>query len=224
MFGFLPMEGKAANTLEILTNLAILNILFLISCIPIVTIGAAVTALYDCVFKIQNNTEQYIIRDYIKSFRKNFKQATQIWAIASCIIAVLAFDISVYTMVTETAFVPLFVISIILCVTCFTGLCYVFPMIGYFQNTNKNMIINAYKMAVFYLPCTIPVVIVNGLPLYILLKKQEVFLSTVMIYMLIGFGLAAFVSSVFLQFVFRRCVEKVPETEAVETEVLIQES
>ena len=45
------------------------------SCIPIFTIGPALTALNYVTLKMANNKDPYIIRSFFKSFRQNFKQA-----------------------------------------------------------------------------------------------------------------------------------------------------
>ena len=60
----------------------ILNLLTLICCIPIITAGDAMTALYYMTVKMVKNEECYIVKGYFKSFKENFKQATIIWLIA----------------------------------------------------------------------------------------------------------------------------------------------
>ena len=58
-----------------------LNILFVICCIPVITIGASVTAMYYVTLKMVRNEESYITKSFFKSFKLNFKQATAIWLI-----------------------------------------------------------------------------------------------------------------------------------------------
>ena len=58
-----------------------LNILWLVCCLPIVTIGASTTALYYTSFKIAKDEGSYITTMFFRSFRQNFKQATVIWLI-----------------------------------------------------------------------------------------------------------------------------------------------
>lgn len=63
------MMGRAAD-------LMILNIVFIICCLPIVTIGASLTALHYVTLKMVRNEESYIVKSFFKSFKQNFKQAT----------------------------------------------------------------------------------------------------------------------------------------------------
>ena len=58
-----------------------LNILWLICCLPIFTIGASTTALYYTSFKIAKDEGSFITTMFFRSFRQNFRQATVIWLI-----------------------------------------------------------------------------------------------------------------------------------------------
>lgn len=72
-------------------DLVWLNILFLVALIPIVTGGAAFTALYDTAWRLLNESGGGVARMFWASFRSNFAQATAIWSVAGPIgIATLA--------------------------------------------------------------------------------------------------------------------------------------
>ena len=64
-----------------LGDLIILNILWMITSIPIVTIGASITALYYVTLKLVRDEDGYTIKSFFKSFKENFKQSTIIWLI-----------------------------------------------------------------------------------------------------------------------------------------------
>ncbi|MGN1184899.1 MAG: DUF624 domain-containing protein, partial [Oliverpabstia sp.] len=66
---FFTFMGKVAD-------LMILNLLCIVCCLPIVTAGASITALYYVTLKIARNEETYIARGFFHSFKENFKQAT----------------------------------------------------------------------------------------------------------------------------------------------------
>ena len=50
-------------------DLCILNIICLVCCIPIVTAGASITAMYYVTLKMVRNEEAYIVRSFFKSFK-----------------------------------------------------------------------------------------------------------------------------------------------------------
>ena len=57
-------------------DLCILNIICVICCIPVITAGASITAMYYVTLKMVRNEDAYIVRGFFKSFKQNFKQAT----------------------------------------------------------------------------------------------------------------------------------------------------
>ena len=69
-----------------------LNILFVICCIPVITIGPSLTAMYYITLKMVRNEESYITKGFFKSFRQNFLQATILWIMLLAILAVLFVD------------------------------------------------------------------------------------------------------------------------------------
>ena len=69
----------------------ILNLFFLISIIPIVTIGPARAALYSTVFAFSDNDDINLGREYIRRFKREFKRGLGILAIDVAAGAIFAF-------------------------------------------------------------------------------------------------------------------------------------
>ena len=86
------IDNPVIAFLSRLADLIGLNFLFLICCLPVFTIGAAWTALYYVTVKMVRKEESYIWKDFFKSFRENFKQATLIWLINMLVLAIFAAD------------------------------------------------------------------------------------------------------------------------------------
>ena len=62
-----------------IADLIVLNLLYLVSCIPLFTIGAANAALYDVTTRLSRD-DALIWRHYWAAFRSNFKKATAIFS------------------------------------------------------------------------------------------------------------------------------------------------
>ena len=75
------IESKAVQALGRVADLMLLNILFLLTSLPIVTAGAAWTALYDVCFRITSDRDEKLIRHYFRAFRENFRSSTGIWLV-----------------------------------------------------------------------------------------------------------------------------------------------
>ena len=92
---FLNLDSPLMQGLGKMADLMWLNVLTLICCLPIVTIGASLTAMNYMALKIARNEECYITRGFFKSFKENFRQATVIWLIFLVVILILAGDFAI---------------------------------------------------------------------------------------------------------------------------------
>ena len=98
---FFNLDSPFMRFLTKMADLIILNILYMICCIPIVTIGAASTALYTVSMKAVKNEESYIIRGYFKAFKENFKISTLTWLVALVIGIILTLDFRILPALPE---------------------------------------------------------------------------------------------------------------------------
>ena len=69
-----------------LADLMWLNALFIVTSLPIITIGASTAALYYETMRIVAGEESYITKDYFRAFKENFKKATIIWLISALLL------------------------------------------------------------------------------------------------------------------------------------------
>ena len=92
MRALFDMDNAFFRGMSKVADLCILNVVFLICCIPVFTIGAATTALSYVTLKMKDGEEGYILKSFFKSFRQNFKQSTVIWLLMVLIGLVLGLD------------------------------------------------------------------------------------------------------------------------------------
>ena len=90
------LESPFMNFLNRVADLIWLNILTMICCIPVVTIGASLTAMNYVLLKMAKNEEGYITKAFFKSFKQNFKQATLILLIQLVIYGILVGDLFIF--------------------------------------------------------------------------------------------------------------------------------
>ena len=89
------MNNKFFSFMSEVADLCILNIICVVCCIPVITAGASITAMYYVTLKMVRNEEAYIVRSFFKSFKQNFKQATIINLIMLLIGLILYVDLNV---------------------------------------------------------------------------------------------------------------------------------
>lgn len=168
MSRFFDLDSPVMRFLTKVADLMILNLLTVLCCIPVITAGAALTALHYVLLKMARNEEGYIARSFFKSFRQNFKQATIIWLFFLAFIIVFIGDIMIFnysSMEFPTALkVVLFAVTLLVMMVAV----YVFPVLSRFDNTIFNTLKNALFMSILSLPKTILMLILYVVPVAVL--------------------------------------------------------
>ncbi|MCM1135727.1 MAG: YesL family protein [Clostridium sp.] len=163
------LESPLFSGLNKMADLIYLNILTLICCIPIITIGASMTALNYVVLKMVRNEDSHLTRSYFKSFKQNFKQATVIWLIILLAIIVLAGDFYIFTYSSVTFPLWLKVAFIAIAIVGIIGVMHVFPVLARFDNTTKNIFKNSLFMGILTFPKTVLMIVCWIVPVVLML-------------------------------------------------------
>ena len=165
---FFSYESKFSQLLLKLSYSCYLNLLWLICSLPIVTIGASTTALYYASLKLIREEENSVTRQFFRSFRENFRQATVLWLILLGVGLFLAGDGYILYHLRQSAEGSLAVLwTLILAVVIAASivyvivLLYVFPLLASVSNTNRAMLKNAFLIGTHYLFATILVFAVH---------------------------------------------------------------
>lgn len=198
-------DSRFSRVLNRLTELILLNFIFILTCLPILTIGASVTALYSTALKMARNEEGYIFQGYFKDFAANFKQATAFWLIE----LLLYFQLHVLTV--AAAVNGGYMIQIYTVITWVLGILYsmyflfVFPLTATFQNTFFRIAKNAFVMIISHLPWVLAAYLIVAIPLAVSFGINTKILQFAMLFwILIGFALVTFLSSFCLNRIFKR--------------------
>lgn len=211
---FFNMENPFFQFLSRVADLMILNILFLVTCIPIITIGPAWTALYYTTLKMVRNEESYIVRGYFKSFKENFKQAVLMWLIILAFSIILFLDFNISRSMTGTMASIFLVASTAIGILLAIELLYLFPILSKFDNTIKNTFINAALMSIRHLPQTLIMLVVSIGAVILTLLNGYTLVYGMLVWILLGFALVAHINSRLLVKIFDNYIppqEEVPE-------------
>ncbi len=173
MNGLFDLDSPLMRTLNKVADIVILNLLTLICCIPVVTIGASLTALHYVSLKMARNEEGYIIRSFFKSFKQNFKQATGIWLIFLAIFGILFVDFWILKDMMETFYLVIKGILLVATVVTLFAFTFVFPVLAKFDNTVLRTIKNAFFISILQLPRTVLIIILNIIPLLLLYSVKS---------------------------------------------------
>lgn len=203
------MDSPLMRFLTKIADLMVLNILFCVTSIPLITIGASWTALYSVTLKMVRDEEGSVSRSYFRSFRQNFRQATLLWLGVLVVLALLVLDIRVLNgMAGGTAPGLLRVGVEILALLGIMVLQYLFPSLARFEASLADTLKNACMMALAHLPKTALMTAAVVGAVWITLINNTTIAVGLMVWPLIGFSLMAFGNSGILRKIFDNYVPK----------------
>lgn len=209
-------DGPLFRIAERLGNLILLNLLYLIFCIPIITIGPATVALRYVTLKYAENVEDRVWAPFIHSFRQNLKQGILVGVIATILGAFLAWDLYlIYQIVDSGAVVDkvMLVAVALACVLYLMATAYIYPLIARFENSLKQMLRTAIILAIRHLPATVCLAIISAAPIVLLMYHPTTFVITLALYFFVGFAAIAYFQDKLIYRIFQQYTPKEEETD-----------
>lgn len=211
--GFFNYDNPVWRFIGKFFDVLILNILWVICSIPVVTVGASTTAVYYVTLKLVRDEEGSTIKSFFKSFKENFKQSTAIWLILLVVGSVIGVDLYFFiaVMTGSTKLRTLMIAAFIGFAVIYAGLTlFVFPLQCRFYNPVKKTLFNAFFISIRHFLQTLGLLAIDlGLPVLALTVApilQPVFF-------LFGFPLIAFMNSYVLVGIFDKYMPKREEPE-----------
>lgn len=184
-------------------DLMMLNALFIVCSLPVVTLGASLSALHRVVQDISYDTDDKIIKSFFRAFKQNFKQATLVWLILMVVIVSLVCDVLlVMGYFSGTVRTVMYVLIAILAVLVASVAAYLFPLLTRYDNSLRQHFYNALILTIVKLPRTLLLVVMELLPLILFLVSVMVFVQTLIFWVTVGFGFMVYLQTTVLKPVF----------------------
>ncbi|MGL5258969.1 MAG: YesL family protein [Lachnospiraceae bacterium] len=201
------LESPIMVFMSRVADLLLLNIITLICCIPIFTIGASVTSLHYVTIKIVKGEDGYILRNFFKSFKENFKQSTILWLVYVVIGIVFYFDYMIisYSGLNIPSVLGIVVIAVFILIA--ITFMYIFPVLSRFENTIKNTVKNSFFMSILNLQWTFLLIIIYAIPVALLLTTTA---SWIFLF-LFGASVASYIASYIWVRIFKKYEPKEEE-------------
>lgn len=195
MRSIFDMENPFWSALSVIADMMLLNLLTLLCCIPIVTMGAAFTALNDMVIHIVRQEEGSIVRGYGRSLRQNLRNGILFGLFLLLMIGLLYFDYLcalVYAPVFRYGIAALAILLLALSI-------YSFALLARYENSLFMTIKNAAVLCVGYFPRTLGIL---SFTLALWLLGIRFYRIGAPILFLFGFALPCYISILILRKVF----------------------
>lgn len=94
MFRF---DGPLMTVLNKIKDMVFLNLCTLLCCIPLITVGASLTAAHYAALKMRRDCDNHVVKNFFHSFRQNFGQSTLLWLIWAAAAAVCLLSYWMYS-------------------------------------------------------------------------------------------------------------------------------
>ena len=207
--------------LQIYTTEGIVNLpailMFIVLSIPM---GSAITGMHFVLLKMVRGDEAYIVKDFWKSFKLNFKQASVIWLIFETAAFLLVLDYKIY-MGSDTFPKVMLIMTGVVAVIVFIIYLYVFPVLSRFSNTIGNTLKNSFLMSILGLPRTLGMMVITGVAFMLPVLVPDLIYRIFPIYILFGLTLPGFLCALLYSPLFKRFEPEVKEEELSTEEELL---
>lgn len=204
MKSLFSLDNPLMQILTRICDLMIVNLLFLVSCIPVITIGAAICGMTKVCQAIVMGDERSIWRHFVSGFKDNFKQSTIVWLLTVLVAASLVcYWLIVVNFCRGTLATVLLILMAVLAVVALSHVVYLFPLIARYENSLREHIKNAGILAITRLLLT-PLLIVFTVVFFILpYISLEAYLQTLIFWVVIGFAFLSYMANLMLKPIYQ---------------------
>lgn len=189
-----------------LADLVFCNILFVLFSLPVVTMGASLTALHSCAMSIVNDTEEtFIPRQFWIAFRSGFKRSTKAWCVCLGVFLLLGAYRMAVGMLGETMQRMYRITFFVLFFLFWCGFQYIFPLAAQYSMKTRKLLKNAWLLSAAALPWTLLSVAVEMAMVYIsLFMRPDAFSVALFLWAFLLPALITYLNSFFFRMAFRR--------------------
>lgn len=173
----------------------ILNLLFLLTSVPVITFGASLRAMHTVLRLMSEGREGNIRRTYFSEFIKAFKPSLKLWLFMLGTGALLLFDLMFMTADSMSGQLQMFVLPVV------GGLILIWFMIFSWsfvsqseEDTLKNELKRSLYLSVRHFPVTVLLILIEMIPIFFFQASFRIFAAVVLpIYVLLGFSFTAMI-------------------------------
>ena len=188
-------------------DLVVLNLFYLLCCLPIVTAGPATAALYRSIHHMHRE-EGSPLRDFFPTLKHTLKIGTLPWVGWLLAMAIVCGDFAIIGFYWDFPgrFLILGLLALCVLVLLLWGSC-LFAVLSFYPGI-KIAMVQSFRLCFQYLPRMIPVCLLNLIPLWIFFCWNYGFLLLTAFFLLIWFSLSAYINAIFLRPVLSSAAEQ----------------
>ena len=195
------MNSLFARGIGKLVQMLYAGFLWFLFSLPVVTVGAASTALYEVMMKAAKEEEGYIGKSFLYAFRNNFKKSTYVWLPILAAEIIFVVNLFYYAVLGGGNYPVQSVVFFLLLLAGLAVYSYAFPILARFENTTGD----TFRMA-FILLLQNP----GWTVVLIILQIVTLFLVWFLVYIPLLFlmGITGYIQAVIFNHIFDRLIDQ----------------
>ena len=189
---------------EKILDLVTVNLIFLLSCLPIVTIGIAKVSLYQTLFAIKGARRVKVTATYVQAFRKNWKVGLKLSLLELLIVGISLFDLLLFWRQETMPFQMLKATCIgVIIFASLLFLC-IYPLAAKFEMTVKDMLQMGLIMVSLHFPWFFLMIALLVAIIFFLSSSGFVLLLGFTLFVLVGFAALGFLQLPIMENIFNK--------------------
>ena len=189
---------------EKILDLVTVNLLFLLSCLPLVTIGIAKISLYETLFEIKGARRVKVTAMYMQAFRKNWKVGFKLGLLELLIVGISLFDLMLFWRQETLPFQMLKATCIgVIIFTSLLFLC-IYPLAAKFEMTVKDLLQTGLIMVSLHFPWFFLMIALLVAIIFFLSSSGFVLLLGFTLFVLVGFAALGFLQLPIMETIFNK--------------------
>ncbi len=204
MTHFFSIDNAFFRIMTKVFYICVLSLLWLICSIPVVTIGAANSALNAVMLRMVRDEDGYVIRTYFKAFRENFRHSTAIWLILLMVGVILSSDVYFFLQIGNPVFwvaAAVFFTALIVLLLFFMV---AFHYLVWFDNPLKITVMNSFRTALGYLPYSVALLVLFAAIVYGIYASAPLMI----VFTFFGAGIYSYIAAYLWRRVFDRLAQE----------------
>lgn len=189
---------------EKILDLVTVNLLFLLSCLPLVTIGVAKISLYQTLFVIKDSRRIKVTAIYVQAFRKNWEIGFKLGLLELLLVGISLFDLVLFWKQETMLFQMLKATCIgVIIFTSLLFLC-IYPLAAKFEMTVKDLLQTGLIMVSLHFPWFFLMIALLAVIVFFLSSSGFVLLLGFTLFVLIGFAALGFLQLPIMETIFNK--------------------
>ena len=198
------LDNQVMRVFSLIFDLVVLNLLFIIGSLPLVTVGVSLTAMYSVTLKMAKREHTSVVKEYLAAYKSNLKQGLLFGLIACGLVLFLSIDYYYLQLLFPTSINTVKIALIALSLIGYFIYLYIFPLIARYVYTTKEVYQTAVKLSLSNLPWNLVLISLNVPIIGLVLYSGMTMIITCLLMIVIGFAGHGYLQSVIFRKIFAK--------------------